>query len=121
MNQEQLRKLFPNASHSFIAANVAVVGQAQGAEPECAVRHEPLGPDPGKAPDPGCCSIRVTSYRCRLLDPDNLCPKYFIDALRYCGVIPDDTAKDVTVATGQEKVATAAEEGTEIVLVWTKP
>jgi len=59
-------------------------------------------------------SVRITSYRVRLLDPDNLCGKYFVDCLRYSGIIPDDTATVVDYSIRQEKVRTKAEEATLI-------
>ena len=58
--------------------------------------------------------IRITSKRCRLLDPDNLCVKYIIDALRYTKVIKDDTTKEIEVFIKQEKVKTRKEEKTVI-------
>lgn len=59
-------------------------------------------------------SVTVSSYRARLCDPDNLCVKPFIDALRYCGVISDDTSMHVAITIKQYKVKTRKEERTEI-------
>ena len=50
----------------------------------------------------------------RLLDTDNLCCKYFIDALCYEGVLKGDSPKHITLEVRQEKVRTAAEECTII-------
>lgn len=60
--------------------------------------------------------ISVTSYRRRLLDPDNILavPKYFIDFLRHVRVLRDDRCQDVEVRVAQQKVATENEERTEI-------
>ena len=58
--------------------------------------------------------IRITSKRCRLLDPDNLCVKYIIDALRYTKVIKDDREKDIRLEIFQVKVKTRKEEKTVI-------
>ena len=52
-----------------------------------------------------------------MLDPDNLCPKYFVDGLRYAGIIPDDTARDIVLHISQEKVDKKEEERTEITIV----
>lgn len=38
-------------------------------------------------------AITVTARRTRLLDADNVVAKFAIDALRYCGVIPNDDAR----------------------------
>ena len=84
--------------------------QTQGAESQCVVCHEPLAAAQREASDPSRVHVRITSRRARLIDPDNLCPKYFIDCLRYAGAIKDDTAKDITVETRQEKVSKAEEE-----------
>lgn len=54
--------------------------------------------------------VRVTSRRSRLIDPDNLCAKYFVDCLRYAGFIPDDNADVITLEVRQEKVGRSEEE-----------
>lgn len=57
--------------------------------------------------------VRVVSFRSRLCDPDNLCPKYFVDCLRYAGLITDDTPELITLEVSQVKVK-RGEERTEI-------
>lgn len=48
--------------------------------------------------------ITVTSRRKRLIDIDNACLKFAIDALRHAGVIPDDDPGTVSeVVFRQEK------------------
>lgn len=39
--------------------------------------------------------IVVTAHCRRHTDPDNLCPKYFIDRLKEFGIIPDDSSEFV--------------------------
>jgi hypothetical protein len=73
-------------------------------EPQRFVHHEPVAKEEGKGADPVRCKVVIVSFRKRLIDPDNLCPKYFIDALRYCGIIKDDTAKHVVIEVTQVKV-----------------
>ena len=92
-------------------------GQAPGPVPQQAVRHDALGPKQRKKADPKRCKVCIVSYRKRLIDPDNLCPKYFIDALRYCGVIQDDTAKHIAVEISQEKVGRNFDVRTEITVI----
>lgn len=75
-------------------------------QPERPVRHEPLGAKKGKDPDPERFFVHVTSHRRRLIDPDNLCPKYFIDCLRYAGIIPNDRASDIDLSISQRKAKT---------------
>jgi len=49
--------------------------------------------------------VVVTSRRCRLLDPDNVCPKYVIDLLRYGGVLRDDSPDLIDLEIRQERVS----------------
>lgn len=69
----------------------------------------------GKEKDSACFSVRITSYRSRLLDPDNLCPKYFIDCLVYAGIVRDDSPQAIRITVEQFKCA-KAEERTELVV-----
>jgi hypothetical protein len=49
-------------------------------------------------------AITIISRRKRLLDSDNVCAKFAIDALRYAGVIPDDDSRFISSLTiKQEK------------------
>jgi hypothetical protein len=89
-------------------------GEAQSPVPERPVRHEPLGQEEGKDGDTGRYAVRIVSRRGRLLDPDNLCPKYFIDGLRYAGFIPDDRPDVIGLAVSQEKTAQKEEQATII-------
>jgi hypothetical protein len=90
------------------------------AEPECSVRDESLGTSKGAeghaAQAPRRIKIRFVTYRHRLLDPDNPCPKSFIDGLRYAGLIPDDRSEDVEVTVRQEKIKNTEEQYTEIII-----
>ena len=72
-------------------------------KPKRPVRNEPLAKGGSKKENTGRIHIRLTARRKRLIDPDNLVFKYFIDCLRYAGAIPDDRAEDVTIETKQEK------------------
>jgi hypothetical protein len=54
--------------------------------------------------------VRIVSYRKRHLDPDNLCPKWYIDEIVRAGLIPDDSSryirfviKQVVVGKGEER------------------
>lgn len=79
-----------------------------------AVCHEPLAKAKGKEGDTGRFRVRVTSFRRRLTDQDNLAPKFFIDCLRYAGVIPDDSPQAIDYTITQVKVRKKEEERTEI-------
>lgn len=84
--------------------------------PKPAVCDGALAKAGGEAKDAGRISVHVKSYRSRLIDPDNLCAKWFVDCLRYCGLLRDDTAKDITFSISQEKVK-KGEERTEIEII----
>lgn len=90
--------------------------KAQGAIAECPVRQAPLGAHEGETFYSGRVSVRVTSYRRRLLDPDNLCAKWFLDACRYSRLIRDDRPEDITFSVSQEKVTQPEDERTEILI-----
>lgn len=92
-----------------LAPRNPVGGTVQGAQPERAVRHEPVAEAQGKGQHTSRYAVRVVSRRQRLLDPDNLIPKYFIDSLRYAGLLPDDCPEIIELAVTQEKVGTKAE------------
>lgn len=70
----------------------------------------------GKGGHPGRILVSITSHRRRLLDPDNIVVKYFVDCLRYSGLLRDDRNEDIELRVSQKKVQTAEEERTEITL-----
>ncbi len=88
----------------------------KGPKPERSVQDEPLGKGEGEEGNSVRLLVSVVSFRVRPCDPDNLCPKYFIDCLRYAEIIPDDSAEDIQLQVSQRKVATKKEERTEIVI-----
>ena len=47
--------------------------------------------------------VCVRTRRKRLLDEDNICEKFAIDALRYCGAIPDDNPERTRIEVTQTK------------------
>lgn len=88
--------------------------KSQTAEPERPVRHEPVGAPQGEAKNTNRIRVRITGFRRRLLDPDNLCPKYFIDCLRYAELIPNDRAEDISLEVKQVKILRKDSECTVI-------
>ena len=88
-------------------------------EPSSAIPKPPilngtLATKGGETKNPTRIIVRVKSYRKKLLDFDNLTVKYFVDGLRYAGLIPDDTPDKITLEVSQEK---SAEERTEIEII----
>lgn len=88
-------------------------------KPQQTVCHEPLAAHQAETPNAsggGRIQVSVVSYRRRLLDEDNLCPKYFVDALRYENLLPSDAPQFVTIQTSQVKVDDARSERTVVTL-----
>ena len=72
----------------------------------------PLAETKAQKPDTGRFLVRVSSFRRRLLDEDNLSEKYFCDLCRYAGIIPGDAPDQAKIEVSQVKVATKDEEKT---------
>lgn len=93
-------------------------GGAQGTCPvlEQVVLHDPLETKQAKEGHPNGSLprfvIEITSYRCQLTDPDNLCPKFLIDAIRHSGWIPNDTPDLIELVTRQVRVSKRDEQRT---------
>lgn len=87
------------------------------AEPQCPVLDEPVATPPREDCHPASRLVSIVSFRHgRLLDPDNLTGKYFLDSIRYAGLIPDDSSREIQYSIRQIQVATPAEERTEITI-----
>lgn len=87
---------------------------ASSAEPESSVPNEPVAETKRENQNTERYAVHVRSFRCRLCDPDNLCPKYFIDSLRYASLLPDDRPEVIELTVSQEKVSRKEFERTEI-------
>lgn len=127
MNEHQLRRIFPNASRSTLAANAgdpelfsersenqadapdAVRGQLEQRDADGALRKErPKGEDSKRF------LVRVTSVRSRLIDEDNLCEKYVVDCCRYSGLLPGDGPRQTKIKATQREAQKGEEEHTVI-------
>lgn len=117
MTPEQLNELLQRNS-SLAARNAHLSHPSDGAspyaQPEPPVQHEPVGAKEGENRHAASFRVRIKSFRVRLCDPDNLTPKYFLDACRYAGLIPDDRPQDIILEVTQEKVKSVIQERTEI-------
>ena len=90
--------------------------QDKGSQLECTSGNGPLAEEKGEARDTGRFLIRVTSYRNRLLDEDNLSEKYLCDLCRYSGIVPDDRPELTKIEVCQIKVP--KEQERTLVEVW---
>ena len=121
MTRSELLARYPNASADFLQRNAdpETVAPLPHPVPKPVVRKSAQIKNEGKERSPVGPRFRVTitSYRCRLLDADNLCPKFFIDALRYKHLIPDDSPDHIILEVRQQKVDSKPQEGT-LVEIW---
>lgn len=90
--------------------------------PSCSVTQRAPGGEPlqAGAPEAGDSVrylVRIESHRIHLLDEDNLVVKWFVDALRYAGILPSDAPDQARIVTTQIKVAHKAEEKTVIQII----
>jgi len=74
------------------------------------MRDGALGEGEAKGGYTGRVLVRVTSFRVRLLDEDNLCEKYHVDCCRYAGILQGDNPSQAKIETGQVKVARKEQE-----------
>jgi hypothetical protein len=83
---------------------------------------EPLAGDEPMAAGKGAAlvariDITVVSYRSRLADADGISAKAAIDGLVMCGILADDSTKEIReIRYQQVKVKNASDEKTEIIL-----
>lgn len=111
ITERKLRRLFPNAAESFIKSNS---DSRKSSKLEQGTKNEPLVADKVKERDTGAGFILITDFRKRLLDDDNLCEKFHVDALRYSGYIKNDSRKQYKIFTTQEKLSKEIEPYTLI-------
>lgn len=84
------------------------------AQPEPGAGNALAGPAQGGTQDAGCFVVRITSYRVRLIDDDACVGKWFVDALRYSGLLPGDSVGQLDFQIRQSKVPSKSFERTEI-------
>ena len=86
------------------------------ADVELLIGNEPLATGKGPTFD-SLVSIRIDHYRCRLADPRGISEKAAIDGLVNCGILRDDSTKEIAeIRDFQHKVKNADEERTEITI-----
>lgn len=67
-------------------------------------RPAPLGKGKAKKEAARKFLVRITDYRHRLIDEDNLCEKYVVDCCRYAGLLPGDSPGEAKIQVSQEKI-----------------
>lgn len=69
-----------------------------------------VGPPPIQEANHERIIVRVHAVRKRLLDEDNSCEKFLVDALRYCGIIADDRPATTKIEVSQRKCEAGEDE-----------
>ena len=124
MNPHTIRRLFPNASKSIIAANAQDYAKTHAdcagtiAKLESPLGDRALAAGEAKTQDTSRVHIRFISVRQRLCDPDNLSEKWLLDCLRNCGAIKGDEPDKITLETTQRKAEKGEEEHTQITITY---
>lgn len=115
---ELIKQRYP-VSEAVIKRSLDAETELPSSVPQCRVQENALVESEGKEAGASGTRLRVavTSFRCRLTDLDNLCPKWLIDALRYRGLISDDSPEHIVLEVRQRKVAHKSEEGT-LIEIW---
>jgi hypothetical protein len=114
MLRHEILQRYPNASESFIRANLDPDDSRQAAVLERPPKHEPLAAHQGKKGTAAKLLVRFVSVRKRLLDPDNVSCKWTLDALRYAGIISGDEPEKITLEVNQRKAGKGEPEQTII-------
>lgn len=117
---------FPNASPDLLARNPQLCfsqeragGEASDVAPvrpklERHAAASAVGKKKPQAGDSRRFLVRVTSFRRRLIDEDNLCEKYVVDCCRHTGLLPGDGPAETKIEVCQVK---AGKEETERTLI----
>ena len=116
MTANELKRRYPNASESFIRANLSPDDTGTVAFVESNLGHAPLEKEKIQRPTGERFLIRVTSIRKRLIDESNLCYKFHEDLCRYAGALPDDSPEICHSEVRQRKARKGEPEQTEILI-----
>lgn len=93
---------------------LSVGGSGPVAVIKCNAGCKPLAEAKAEKAATGMLHIRFVSVRKRLCDPDNVIPKWTLDALRYVKVLRGDEPDKITLETTQRKAEKGEEEHTLI-------
>lgn len=105
---------FKRLNPAYYAAHTQPKGAGTIAILEHSSSTGPLAEARAKEAYSGTFFVRITSFRHRLLDEDNLCEKYHVDLCRYAGILPSDSPAQTRIVTTQEKISSKEDEYTLI-------
>lgn len=130
MNPHQLKRLFPHASKSVLAANSGDYGTGKPEDPHLAAGGGPAIAQPadvrpldsvlpGQEAVEKRILVRITVRKCGILqDADNCAVKALVDQLRAIEAIPNDDPATIRLQVEQVRVKTKKEQGTEVEIIW---
>ena len=117
MKADDYKAMLANASADTKRLNgEALAAGVSAAKPEQATVPQPIRGDANQARGTSRRRVCITVARCRLLEPDNAVGgvKFIVDALRYGGIIADDTGEHIQLEVRQVKVSQKCKQGTLI-------
>ncbi len=103
MTVNELKRRFPNASPAFLKANLDAENTGESPIMEHSAGNGGEGEDTREEAATGRLHIRFISVRQRQCDPDNLAVKWLLDALRYAGIIRDDSPDKISLEVTQRR------------------
>lgn len=111
MTRAEVLKYYPNATESFIRRNLNSVCPVSNPKPQLAPERQDCVEDhPRKSEGQGRARVVIESRRARICDADNLYCKAILDAIRYAGLIADDSPEHIELTVRQTKVKKKDEE-----------
>jgi hypothetical protein len=120
MNEQDLTKLgYVKQPDGSYKRESVLVARVSAAVPEQAAVPKQVRSDEVKAGSARRARVRLVTFRCRLLDPDNAVGgvKALVDSLRYRGYITNDDPASIQLEVYQVKVAHRNEQGTLVEIV----
>lgn len=114
MTQKEYEDMLKNGSSTLRRINHNLTNGST--EPKLSPAKASNGNRQDKASNPKRYIISFTIYRVRKLDPDNIVVKWHVDALRYAGLIYDDTEEAIKLSINQEKVSSYKDQKTIITI-----
>jgi hypothetical protein len=111
---DKVSESFKRLNPEIYEPNTTPESDGENTKLECNSLTPPLGKNKAKKGDSAKFSVRVTSFRHRLLDEDNICAKYHVDLCRYAGILPSDAPATTRIQATQEKIRSEEKEYTLI-------
>lgn len=112
VTQDEFRELISRPAIAKVNPSTGRARSVAKLEPDIGIRA--LGTVQAQVADPGRFLVRITSYRKRLLDADNLCEKFHVDCCRYARCISSDDPSKTEIEVCQVKTGKGEPEFTRV-------